>query len=55
MDFPICIVTISMGVRIVYFKGSHVEFSKLYYSNFDKHHYKDFHRAQCAEPTFVTG
>ena len=22
----------------------------MYYSNFDKHHDKDFHRAQCTEP-----
>ena len=29
MDFPIHIVTTSMGLRIVYFKGSPVEFSKL--------------------------
>ena len=24
-----------------------------YYSNFDKHHYKDFHRSQCTEPTLL--
>ena len=29
MDFPIHIDTISMGMSIVYFKGSLVEFSKL--------------------------
>ena len=29
MDFPIPIGTISMGLPIVYFKGSQVEFSKL--------------------------
>ena len=29
MDFPIPIDTISMGVPIVYFMGSQVEFSKL--------------------------
>ena len=29
MDFPIHIDTISMGMHIVYFKGSLVEFSKL--------------------------
>ena len=23
----------------------------IYYSNFDKNHYKDFHRAQCTEHT----
>ena len=23
----------------------------IYYSNFDEHHYKDFHRNQCTEPT----
>ena len=30
MDFPIHIDTISMGMSIVYFKGSLVEFSKLW-------------------------
>ena len=29
MDFPIYIGTISMGLPIVYFKGSQVEFSNL--------------------------
>ena len=29
IDFAICIVTISMGLYIVYFKGSQIEFSKL--------------------------
>ena len=29
MDFPIHIDTISMGLPIVYFKGSHIEFSKI--------------------------
>ena len=29
MDFPIPIDTLSMGLPIVYFKGSQVEFSKL--------------------------
>ena len=29
MDFPIHIVTICMGLPIVYFKGVQVEFSKL--------------------------
>ena len=29
MDFPIYIYTMSMGLAIVYFKGSKVEFSKL--------------------------
>ena len=28
MDFPIYIDTISMGLPIAYFKGSHVEFSR---------------------------
>ena len=31
MDFPIHIDTISMGLPIVQFKGSHVEFSKFWY------------------------
>ena len=30
MDFPIHIDTISMGLPIVYFKGSQVEFSNVY-------------------------
>ena len=34
MDFPIHIDTISMGLPIVYFKGSQVEFSKLQYDVF---------------------
>ena len=35
-------------------RGEEQDIRKLYYSNFDKHHYKDFHRAQSTEPTTLT-
>ena len=40
------------SVQCIYFK-CHIAIIFLDYSNFDKHHYKDSHRAQCTEPTHL--
>ena len=40
------------SVQCIYFK-CHIVIIFLYYTNFDKHHYKDSHRTQCVETTHL--
>ena len=47
-----CTWPLITSVQCIYLK-CHIAIIFLYYTNFDKHHYKDSHRTQCAEPTHL--